>query len=1048
MKTRKQMKMVAVMAGLLAAGGAQAANPIKTDTTTMNVAASWSDGLTPSSSKIGEFNNVISSGNAAALNLGGNVSVLGLLFDNNLNGPVKIGSGNTLYLYASGVDMSSANKNVTIGCATAIAADQGWNVGSGLILISSGVVSGNFNLTKSGNGTLLMSAANSFGSASKTFTIGAGTMQLGAATLSLGAAANKASVSSGAVLDLNGKTFTTANPLTLNGTGISSGGALINSSPTAASYAGLVTLGSTSSIIASSGDITLGNAGTITGSGFGLTIGGAYNTSIVSIIGTGAGSVAKQDAGTLTLSGVNTYSGATTVSAGQLIVSGSGALTGTSGLSVSSGARFAYLPTTLGTTLTLSTGSTLTLNNGSTLGLAWDSATANKISVSGVATIGTGSGVGVNMSGTFTSGTVYTILQAGSGLDTGNYYVLNPINYTAVFSKSTTQVQVTPTTATALTAAYWKGTTTSFLSNRWAASDGAADGNWASTAGGAVQALVPGTNADVYISATSPTVVPTNTVLGDNMSIKSLTIQDTANGLNLTTDGNTLTVGDGGITMNASVPASTIATRVALGTAQTWTNNSANPLTFSGTIIPGGNTLTKAGSGTISLSGASALGTVVVAAGILQVNNASIKAGPLALNGGTLDLAADMTTSGTGVINGSGGTITSSGGRLLLGVNGADWGNGTAGTITIEAVIANGTATDADYYGGGVFVLKGASTYTGTTRLGTPKVRIGVSCVGDVGGITSGPLGVGRLYFGAGSQNAAGLMSDGSTPRTLLNPITFDKNATLGDATYNGKLTFSGNADLGAVVRAVTITVNSDVEFSGAISNIGGVTKAGTAKLTLSGVNTFTGELTISAGLLAIEGAGQLGSGDFATNIINNATFVYNSSADQILRGDISGTGSLTKTNASTLVLNGTVTGAVTVVQGVLGGTGTLTGTVTNFASIGAATTSAIGMLSVANLVMKENSTCLWNYNDTTHDVIQVTGTLTLPTVATVNVSRVTSGQLPKEGVLFAGTTLSGASNLNGWVVRGDGVRKDTRMIIRGSQVIISSMGGTLISFQ
>jgi fibronectin-binding autotransporter adhesin len=810
------------------------------------------------------------------------------------------------------------------------------------------------------------------------------------------------------------------NALTLGGMGYNNLGALNNySGINLYSWTNAISLAGNTRINASAGQLTFAN-GFFTNN-YNLVFGGTGDLVVNNSIYTGTGSLIKDGSGSLTLGGTNTYSGATTVSNGTLMVASSCVLTNTSAISVSSGARF-------------------------NLARVWDATSASKIAVSGAATVDAGDGVGVNMSGTFTSGTAYTILQAGSGLDTGNYYVINPINYTAVFSKSATQVQITPTDATPLTAAYWKGTTTAVLSNRWAASDGTVDGNWASTVDGALQALVPSTNANVYISATSPTVIPANTVLGDNMSIKSLTIQDTVNGLNLTADGNTLMVGAGGIAMNASVPASTIGARVALGAAQTWTNNSANPLTFNGAVIPGGNTLTKAGSGTISLSGANALGTVVVAAGTLQFNNASIKAGPLTLNGGTLDLGADVTISGNGVINGSGGKITSSGGRLLLGVNGADWT--TTGTITNEAVIANGTATDADYYGGGVYVLKGASTYTGTTRLGTPKVRIGVSCVGSVGAITSGPLGVGMLYFGAGVQNAAGLMSDGSTPRTLLNPITFDKNATLGDATYNGKLTFSANADLGAYVRAVTITVNSDVEFAGAISNIGGVTKAGTAKLTLSGVNTFTGALTISAGLLAIEGAGQLGSGDFATNIINNATFLYNSSADQILGGDISGTGSLTKTNASMLVLNGTVTGAVTVAQGALGGTGTLTGTVTNFVSIGAATASTIGTLSVANLVMKENSACIWNYNDTTNDVIQVSGTLSLPTVATVNVSRATSGQLPKEGVLFAGTTLSGASNLSGWVVRGDGVRKDTRMLIRGSRVIISSMGGTLISFQ
>ena len=83
-------------------------------------------------------------------------------------------------------------------------------------------------------------------------------------------------VATGAVLDLNGQTMTNTNPLTLNGTGISGGGALINSSTTAGTYAGLITLGSASSIMATSGNITISNGGTI-GGAYALTLGGSAN---------------------------------------------------------------------------------------------------------------------------------------------------------------------------------------------------------------------------------------------------------------------------------------------------------------------------------------------------------------------------------------------------------------------------------------------------------------------------------------------------------------------------------------------------------------------------------------------------------------------------------------------------------------------------------------------------------------------------------------------------------------------------------------------------
>src|SRR5258706_11637465 len=58
--------------------------------------------------------------------------------------------------------------------------------------------------------------------------------------------------------------------------------------------------------------------GNITGAGQNLTIGGATDTKVSVVIGTTAGALTKDGAGTLTLLGANTYSGGTTVSGGAL----------------------------------------------------------------------------------------------------------------------------------------------------------------------------------------------------------------------------------------------------------------------------------------------------------------------------------------------------------------------------------------------------------------------------------------------------------------------------------------------------------------------------------------------------------------------------------------------------------------------------------------------------------------------------------------------------------------------------------------------------------
>ena len=218
--------------------------------------------------------------------------------------------------------------------------------GTNAITLGTGVISGAGGITYGGSYIVTASGANTYTGGTTINT----RLKIGNAK-ALGGNTSAASVTNGGALDLNGTTMTNTNALTLNGTGISSGGALANGSATAATYIGLVTLGSASSIVASSGNIILSNTGTIAGSGFGLTLDGTTTgSSIAGIIGTGAGTVTKQGTGTWTLSAANTYTGLTTVSAGALNIGSAGSLNSGNALTVgaSGTADFANAGQTLG----------------------------------------------------------------------------------------------------------------------------------------------------------------------------------------------------------------------------------------------------------------------------------------------------------------------------------------------------------------------------------------------------------------------------------------------------------------------------------------------------------------------------------------------------------------------------------------------------------------------------------------------------------------------------------------------------------------------------
>ncbi|MCE9609703.1 MAG: autotransporter-associated beta strand repeat-containing protein, partial [Chthoniobacter sp.] len=194
----------------------------------------------------------------------------------------------------------------------------------------SGILSGTGGLNKTGSGALLVSADNTYSGAT---TIAQGLLKLGATggatNTPLGTTAGSTTVNAnGAALDVNGFTLGTAEPLTLNGTGLSGGGALTNGGA-AATYSGPITLASAAYVGSSSGKLTV--TGGVSGA-FGLTFSGSGDTTVsttpinanvplITKLGSpsGAGNLTIDVASTLMMAPIS-------VNAGTFTLSGNGQL--------------------------------------------------------------------------------------------------------------------------------------------------------------------------------------------------------------------------------------------------------------------------------------------------------------------------------------------------------------------------------------------------------------------------------------------------------------------------------------------------------------------------------------------------------------------------------------------------------------------------------------------------------------------------------------------------------------------------------------------------
>ena len=606
------------------------------------------------------------------------------LFFRGTGGTVTIASGFTPTVGS----LQFESDNYTVAGGSLTLADNIVSVAGSMTATVSSSIGGSYGINMTGYGRLVLAGNNTY---SGLTTVRGGSVLNIQHANALGSTSSGTSVESYAALEIQGGITTAAEPLTLNGPGVNWSGALRNISGNN-NYTGPITLGSDTRICVDSGTLTL--SGGVTSSGAALEVVPVVNTAMVinSPMNLGAGGLTMDGSGTLTLTANNSYTGPTTVNAGVVNIQNSNAL-GTSGATVAGGAALQVQGgITVSNALTLN--GMGVANDGALRNVSGNNTYAGAIALGSAARINSDSGTltlsgAVNPAGGLTIGgsgnTTITGTSSGESMTKDGSGTLAFTNALVVGNSSSGTFTLSAGAVTAPAETISNGFTGAVTQSGGLNS---ISGNLnVGMSGTGSYTQNGGTNnvAGAEIIGSSPGS-SYYTLTGGSNSVGALTFGsgNASSGGTYNLNGGTLTVGSGGITKGAGTGVNA-AFNLAGGTLQAGAGFSSavglatsgastvdtqgNSVTLSGPIS-GSGSLSKIGSGTLTLTGANSYsGVTTISQGTLQLGDGSTNNGSVSGNiadNATLVFANPNAQTYGGVISGNGALTKSGAGTLTL----------------------------------------------------------------------------------------------------------------------------------------------------------------------------------------------------------------------------------------------------------------------------------------------------------------------------------------------------------------------------------------------